>query len=62
MDGCDRTRHIDCRAGVPFEDAESLRAGLRELEAEESAASRAAKTVAFVHFGCRIDYFAPAAA
>ena len=44
--------HFDCRAGVAFDDAESLRAGLRELrDADEGAAPLAAKTVAFAYTG-----------
>ena len=44
--------HFGCRAGVVFEDAGSLRAGLRAIaETDEPAASRKAGTVAFVYTG-----------
>ena len=44
--------HFNCRAGITFEDAESLCAGLRKLrEADEKTAPRAAKTVAFAYTG-----------
>ena len=44
--------HFGHRAGVVFQDAESLRAGLREIaEMDEKPASRKATTVAFVYTG-----------
>ena len=44
--------HFGCRAGVVFEDAGSLRAGLRAIaETDEPAVSRKAGTVAFVYTG-----------
>ena len=44
--------HFDCRAGVTFDDAGSLCAGLRALrDADERAAPRSAKTVAFAYTG-----------
>ena len=44
--------HFSCRAGVVFEDAESLRTGLRAIaETDEQPASRKTDTVAFVYTG-----------
>ncbi len=44
--------HFDYRAGVVFQDAESLHEGLREIaEIDEQQASRKATTVAFVYTG-----------
>ncbi len=44
--------HFGCRAGVVFDDAESLNSGLRAIaETEQSPASSRAGTVAFVYTG-----------